>query len=109
MLCAASMILGFTSLKLLSTSLATNGAAAITSGTMEAAVPTTVPIISLVSGKTSIISMRNGIERSRFMITFKTLKTGFGSGITPPFSPATIKTPKGSPIRIEKNVAATVT
>ena len=71
MLCAASMILGLTSRRLLSTSLAINGKAAIVSGTMEATVPTGVPTISLVSGITMIMRIRKGTERSRFMITFK--------------------------------------
>ena len=62
-LCAISMVLGLTSLRLVSASLATKGKAAITSGTMEAVVPTTVPTISLVRGKTKIIKIKNGTVR----------------------------------------------
>ena len=109
MLCAVSMMLGLTSRRLLSTRRATNGAAAITSGTIVATVPTTVPTMSLVRGNTRIISIRNGIERSKLIITFIMLKTGLGSGSTPSFSPVTIRTPKGSPITIAKNVDKTVT
>ena len=82
-LCAASIMFGFTSRRLLSTRRATNGAAAITSGTIDAVVPTTVPMMKRVSGNTKIIRIRNGIERSRFITIFKILKTGFGSGSTP--------------------------
>ena len=65
-------MLGLISLRLLSTSLATNGKAAITRGTTVAGVPTTVPTISLVKGKTIIIRMRNGTERKRLIITLRT-------------------------------------
>ena len=67
MLCAVSMIFGLISLMLLSTRRAINGKAAITSGTTVAGVPTTVPTIRRVSGKTIIISMRNGTERKRLI------------------------------------------
>jgi ABC-type methionine transport system ATPase subunit len=70
-LCAISIILGSTSLRLLSTNLATNGKAAITKGTIDATVPTTVPTISRVSGKTIIIRIRNGTERSKLIIRFR--------------------------------------
>ena len=50
MLWAVSMIFGLTSRRLPSTSRATNGKAAMTSGTMDATVPTAVPTISRVSG-----------------------------------------------------------
>ena len=43
MLCAISITLGLTSLRLLSTSLTTKGKAAMVRGTMDAAVPTAVP------------------------------------------------------------------
>ena len=109
MLWAVSMILGFTSRKLLSTKRATKGKAAITSGTMDAGVPTTVPITNLVKGKTKIIKIKNGIERSKLMIIFKICSIHFGIRNTLPFSPATSSTPKGSPITMAKKVAITVT
>ena len=73
MLCAASMMLGSSSRRLLSTRRATNGKAAMTSGTMVALVPTVVPMMRRESGKTMIIRIRNGIERSRLIRTFSTL------------------------------------
>ena len=78
MLWAVSMMLGFTSRKLLSTKRATKGKAAITSGTMDAGVPTTVPITNLVKGKTKIIKIKNGMERSKLMIIFKICSIHFG-------------------------------
>ena len=70
MLCAASIILGFTSLKELSTSLATKGNAAITRGTIDATVPIVVPTIRRAMGNAIIIRIRKGTERRRFMIIF---------------------------------------
>ena len=101
--------MGFTSRRLLSTSLATNGNDAITSGTIDAVVPTAVPTIARASGKAIIIRIRNGTERSRFMTTFRKCIRLFGRGITPFFSPATSITPKGSPRIIANAVASTVT
>ena len=72
MLWAASMILGSTSRRLPSTNLAINGKAATTRGTMVAAVPTAVPMISRDRGNTMIIKIRNGTDRSRLMSTFST-------------------------------------
>ena len=109
MLCAISITLGLTSLRLLSTSLTTKGKAAMVRGTMDAAVPTAVPIMARVSGETKIISIRKGTERSRFIMTLSTCITGFGSGSTPPFSPATSSTPKGRPIIMARAVDSTVT
>ena len=109
MLCAASMMLGFTSRRLLSTSRATNGNAAITSGTIDATVPTVVPTIRRVSGKTMIIKIKNGTERSRLITTLSTCISPFGSGKTPFFSPATSSTPSGSPSTMANAVDKTVT
>ena len=108
-LCAVSIILGFNSLRLLSTSLATKGNAAITRGTMEAVVPTVVPTISLVSGNTIIIRIRNGTERSRLMMTFSTPSSHLGRGSTPSFSPTTKSTPRGMPMIKANRVERTVT
>ncbi len=85
MLCAASIMLGSTSRRLLSARRAINGNAAMTSGTIEATVPTVVPTIARVSGRTIIINIRNGIERSRLTITLSIRIIGRGSGSTPPF------------------------
>ena len=109
MLCAASMMLGSTSRRLLSTRRATNGNAATTSGTMVAVVPTVVPMMRRESGKTMIIKMRNGIERSRLMMTFRMLIKALGSGRTPPFSPATSSTPSGRPMTTASAVDSSVT
>ena len=109
MLWAASMMLGFTSRKLPSTSRATNGNAAITSGTMDATVPTVVPTISRVSGKTMIMRIRNGTDRSRLMTTLSTCISPLGSGSTPFFSPTTSSTPSGRPSTMANAVDNTVT
>ena len=109
MLCAASMIFGLTSRRLLSTSLATKGKAAITSGTIEATEPIVVPTISLVSGNTTTIRIMNGTERRRLTMTLITFMSGRGSGSTPPLSPHTRSTPSGSPMMKAKTVATTVT
>ena len=94
---------------LLSTRRAINGKAAITSGTTVAGVPTTVPTIRRVSGKTIIISMRNGTERKRLIKTFKKCKIPLGTRRIFPFSPATSNMPSGKPITAAKNVESTVT
>ena len=109
MLCAASMMLGSSSRRLLSTRRATNGKAATTSGTMVALVPTVVPMMRRESGKTMIIKIRNGIERSRLMRMFSTLISQRGSGSTPSLSPATSSTPSGRPITMAKAVERSVT
>ena len=109
MLCAASMMLGSSSRRLLSTRRATNGKAATTSGTMVALVPTVVPMMRRESGKTMIIKIRNGIERSRLIRTFSTLISQRGSGSTPSLSPATSSTPSGRPITMAKAVERSVT
>ena len=109
MLCAASMMLGSSSRRLLSTRRATNGKAAMTSGTMVALVPTVVPMMRRESGKTMIIRIRNGIERSRLIRTFSTLISQRGSGSTPSLSPTTSSTPSGRPITMAKAVERSVT
>ena len=109
MLWAASIILGSTSRRLLSTSLATKGNAATTRGTMVAVVPTAVPMMSRDRGNTIIIRIRNGMERSRLMTTFSADSTGFGRGRTPSFSPATSSTPSGRPSTTARAVDSTVT
>ena len=81
----------------------------MTSGTMDATVPTEVPTIARVSGKTIIIRMRNGTERRRFMMTLRTCMSPLGRGRTPFFSPATSSTPRGSPIITANSVAMMVT
>ena len=109
MLCAVSMMLGFTSRRLDSTSRATKGKAATTSGTMEATVPTEVPMISRVSGMTITIRIRKGMERNRLITTFRNFIKGFGRGRMPFASPATRIMPNGRPITMAKKVAKKVT
>ena len=61
------------------------------------------------SGKTMIIRIRNGIERSRLIRTFSTLISQRGSGSTPSLSPTTSSTPSGRPITMAKAVERSVT
>ena len=103
------MIFPSTSRKLPSTSLATNGNDATTSGIIVGAVPTTFCIISLVSGITITINIRNGTDLSRLITVFNADNTGLGSGSMPSFSPTTSRTPRGKPITSAKKVAITVT
>ena len=81
----------------------------MTSGTMVALVPTVVPMMRRESGKTMIIRIRNGIERSRLIRTFSTLISQRGSGSTPSLSPTTSSTPSGRPITMAKAVERSVT
>lgn len=74
-----------------------------------AVVPTVVPISARERGNTIIISIKNGMDLRRFIMTLSIDSTGFGRGSTPPFSPATSKTPSGSPIKRESAVDSTVT
>ena len=104
-----SMILGFSSRRLLSTNRATKGKAAMVNGTMEASVPTAVPMMALVNGNRRIIKIKNGTERRRLMITFNVFISQPGRGASPFFSPTTRRTPRGSPSSTAKNMAATVT
>ena len=76
---------------------------------MVALVPTVVPMMRRESGKTMIIRIRNGIERSRLIRTFSTLISQRGSGSTPSLSPATSSTPSGRPITMAKAVERSVT
>ena len=62
MLWAASTTPSSSSRRLVSTRRATKGKAATTSGTMVALVPTVVPTMARVSGKTQIIKIRNGTQ-----------------------------------------------
>ena len=109
MLSAASIMLGLTSRRLPSTRRATNGNAAITSGTIDAAEPIVVPTMSRVSGKTTTMRMMNGTERRRFTIIFIVFINQRGSGRIPPLSPQTSITPSGRPKINAKTVAITVT
>ena len=109
MLSAASITPGFTSRMQLSASLAMNGNDAITSGTMDATVPTGVPTMSLVSGMTMIIRIRKGTERSRLMHTSRIVINHLGRGRMPSLPPTANRIPKGSPITIAIAVETTVT
>ena len=109
MLCAASIILGFTSRRLVSTNRATKGKAANTRGMMVATVPTDVPTISLDRGITMIIRIRKGMERNRLMSILRKDISHLGKGRIPFLSPTTSKTPKGRPKIREKTVDRMVT
>ena len=106
---AISMMFGLTSRRLDSTRRATNGNAAMTSGTMEAVVPTDVPTITRVSGITITIRIRKGTERSRLMMTLMAFISSGGIGRMPFSSPATSSMPSGRPITMAKKVAMKVT
>ena len=106
---AASMMLGFTSLRLPSTSRAIKGKAAITRGTMDATSPTAVPTMARVRGMTTTTRIRNGTERRRLMITLMVLIRTGGQGLMPFLSPTTSTMPRGIPIRMANRVARMVT
>ena len=103
------MVLWFTSRRLPSTRRAMNGNAAMTSGTMLATVPTTVPTISRVRGNTNTMRIRKGTERSRLMTTSSVRISHPGRGRTPFFSPTTRMTPSGRPMTMAKAVDKMVT
>ena len=105
-LCAISMIFGLTSRTELSTRRAINGNAAITNGTMDAAVPNALPIISLVNGATTTIRIRNGTERSRLIRIFRKCLSGAGKGMIPSLSPTASSTPNGRPIMSAIRISA---
>ncbi len=109
MLWAISMMLGSSSRSDDSTSRATNGNAATTSGTMEATEPMEVPMIARVSGMTITIRIRNGTERRKLMMTLMAFISGFGIGWIPFSSPATSSMPRGRPITMANSVESTVT
>ena len=56
-----------------------------------------------------IIKIRNGMERSRLMMTLMTCMSQRGRGSTPFFSPATSSTPSGRPSTSDSAVLTTVT
>ena len=107
--CAISMMLGLTSRRLPSTRRATKGKAAMTSGTMEATVPTDVPTMRRVMGMTITMRMRKGTERRKLMMTLMTFMTGAGQGRMPFSSQATRIIPNGRPRRMAKKVERRVT
>ena len=85
-----------TSLSEPSTMRATNGAAAMVSGTMVAPAPTVVPAMRRVTGMTVNSRMRNGTERSALTIVPST-RLSAACGRTPSASVTTSTTPSGSP------------
>ena len=105
---AASMTPLSTSRREASTSRATKGAAAMTSGGMEAMVPILVPTRSLLRGRTISIRIRKGTERRMLMTKLRTFITGAGRGRTPSRSPATSSTPRIRPSTQAAAVATTV-
>ena len=109
MLWAASTTPSSSSRRLVSTRRATNGKAATTSGTMVAFVPTVVPTMIRVSGKTQIIKIRKGTLRRMLMMIFSRCISQPGRGRMPSLSPATSSTPSGRPMTRENAVESTVT
>ena len=105
---AISMMFGFSSRRAPSTSRATKGNAAITSGTITPASPTADPSSIRVKGISSTIRMMKGADRSRLMIQFSTVISHLGSGRIPLASPVTRITPRGSPIRMASRVETRV-
>jgi hypothetical protein len=94
---------GLSSFKDVSTSLATNGIAAITSDTVAALGPSEVPATALVNGISTTIKIINGIERPILTITLRRqFRIGFGA--IEPGSVIVRITPSGSPNRYEKRV-----
>ena len=87
-----------TSRKAASTRRATNGAAAIVSGTTAAAVPMDEPVMKRVNGMMATSRMMKGVERTAFTSQPTSLLTGpFCS--TPPWSVRRRNTPSGTPMR----------
>ena len=76
---AAWMTPGSTSLRAVSTILATNGAAAMESGTIVDFVPIAVPTIILERGNRTMIRMMKGNDLRMFTILLRiSFRTGFG-------------------------------
>src|ERR1700712_5273344 len=96
MLCAASIKPRSTSRSAVSTSRATNGAAAIVSGTTAAMVPMDDPTTSRVNGITATSRMINGVERTAFTTPPMTRFTARLRN-TPSRSVRYSSTPSGSP------------
>ena len=100
---AASITPESTSLSEDSTILATNGAAATTSGTTVAVEPIVVPTISLVNGSIATSRMRKGTERITLVINPTIRFTALFGFI--PFGLVTFRiTPTGIPIKYAKAV-----
>ena len=76
---------------------------------MVALVPTVVPTMARVSGKTQIIRIRKGTLRRMLMTMFRMCISQEGSGRTPSLSPATSSTPSGRPSTSAKAVESAVT
>ena len=98
------MMLGSSSRSDDSTSRATKGNAAITSGTITPASPTAEPSSIRVKGISSTIRMMKGADRSRLMIQLTRDISHRGRGRIPLASPVTSMTPSGRPIRIASRV-----
>ena len=106
MILAAWMTPLSTSLSDVSTRRATNGAAAIESGTMVAFVPIAVPTTSLESGNRTMIRMMKGKDLRTLTILLRTtFRTGLG--LIPPWLSGDVmqsRIPRGRPRTTEKIV-----
>ena len=100
---AACTMPGSTSLSAVSVIRATNGAAAMESGMMVAVVPIAVPSTIRVKGRSTIINITNGKERSTSMMRLKT-ELNTGRGVMPYWFVVLSSIPSGKPIRIAKRV-----
>ena len=93
---AASISPWSTSRRDASTSRATNGAAAIVSGTTAAAVPMDEPVMKRVSGMMATSKMMNGVDRTALTMP-PTTRLASGLCSTPPVSLRRKYTPSGTP------------
>ena len=96
MACAASTRPWSTSRSAASTRRATNGAAAMVSGTTAAAVPMDEPVMSRVNGMMATSRMMKGVDRTALTSQPTSLLTGPFSS-TPPSSVRRRNTPSGTP------------
>ena len=104
---AASITPLSTSLREDSTNLATNGAEAITKGTMVAVEPMEVPTINRVTGITATSKIKKGTDLSKLTTIPKTVFIPLTREFWLP-SDTTRATPKGNPITYAKAVETRV-
>ena len=76
---------------------------------MDATVPTEVPTIRRVSGMTTTIRIRKGMERRKLITTLMIFISQPGMGRTPLGSPATSIMPRGRPMMMANSVESRVT
>ena len=103
---AAFTTSGSTSLRALSMTRATKGAAAMLSGTIVATVPMLVPKIKRDKGKSKIIKMIKGNERNTLTTRLMTALSFF-LGVMPLGPVMHKRIPKGKPSKVENKVLKT--